>query len=150
MATLTTDLIDKIDSTSIADKQHGTGEILLHLKAVSEAITSIAADDTIEICELPAGATLIPERCSVSCEDPGTSLVIDIGTEDDPDQFADAIVLSAGGNVTFAGAVGSMPLQCASPARTTEKTRVIATAKTVSTITSGTKLIFSIVFSVRG
>lgn len=59
------------------------------------------ANDTINLCILPAGAIVVPQLSSVFSADPGTTLTLDIGTAADADAFADGITLSSGGRVEF-------------------------------------------------
>lgn len=62
--------------------------------------TTETANDTINLCILPAGAIPVPALSSVVCSgDPGTTLTLDIGTAQDPDGWADGMTLSSGGQV---------------------------------------------------
>lgn len=59
-----------------------------------------STSDTIRLCLLPGGAIPIPELSKVVCAgDPGSALVVDIGTAENPDGWADGITLSSGGSV---------------------------------------------------
>lgn len=62
---------------------------------------SEAADDILRLCILPAGCIPLPLLSKVYSADPGTTLTLDVGTADNPDGFADGIVLSAGGTIGF-------------------------------------------------
>ncbi len=63
-----------------------------------------ATSDIIHVLQLPAGAIVLPELCSITCDDPGTTLTGTLGfngaTETtDPDAFSSAMTLSSGGVV---------------------------------------------------
>lgn len=92
------------------------------------AITTTAgmADaDTFNLVYLPAGAVVVPSMSKVQCSaDPGTTLVLDIGTSSDTDAFADGIVLSSGGAIAFDANVCA---QAHAPAALTAPTLVYAT-----------------------
>lgn len=104
-----------------------------------------AANDVLKIAQLPVGTTLIPSLCSVTCEDPGTALVLDVGTVEDVDSLADGIVLSAGGQIGFASA---LPLAVGALTKTPLPSReLIATVITATTLTAGAKLCFNIAYT---
>jgi len=63
-----------------------------------------ATSDIIEVLKLPPGAIVLPELCSITCDDPGTTLTGTLGFKDatettDPDAFSSAMTLSSGGVV---------------------------------------------------
>lgn len=61
-----------------------------------------AATETIALCLLPAGAIPIPGMSYVFIPtNAGDVLTMDIGTEDNPDGFADGITLSSVGQINF-------------------------------------------------
>lgn len=73
-----------------------------HRRVQYTLIGTEAATETIKICDLPAGARVLSEISKVTpSADPGTALVIDIGTAGDPDAFSDGLVLSAGEKAVF-------------------------------------------------
>jgi hypothetical protein len=68
------------------------------------------AADVIGLVDLPRGVLIDPVQSFVQCDDPGTTLTVDIGDVTTADGLADGIVLSAGGKVPFVAAVGDFPL----------------------------------------
>lgn len=60
-----------------------------------------AAADIVLLGILPVGAIVIPGLSYVFSADPGTTLTVDIGYEDDRDAFGDGLVLSSGGQINF-------------------------------------------------
>lgn len=62
-----------------------------------------AANDVIDLIELPRGATVLPELSRVIVTDDATSgaLTLDIGDASDPDRYADGIDAATPGIVEF-------------------------------------------------
>lgn len=63
---------------------------------------SEATGDLINLAAIPAGVRIIPEKISVFCADPGTTLKLDIGDTDastaaDDNRYVAALDVSAGG-----------------------------------------------------
>jgi hypothetical protein len=108
-----------------------------------------AANDTIQLFDLPAGSVIIPALCWVTCADPGTTLTLDIGDAADPDRYADGIVLSAGGNVNFASTL-PVPAGITTPFCPTTTSRVIVTVASANTLTATTVLNFCVVYRIKG
>lgn len=113
---------------------------------------SVAANDTFQLIDLPPGAVLVPELCSISTTaDPGTTLTVDVGDAGDVDRYCDGANLgglSAAGNVTFLAP--AMPAAVFTPYRDNDDvTRIYATAATVGTNTACT-LKFSLVARIKG
>jgi hypothetical protein len=90
---------------------------------------------------LPAQIVVVPDLCSVSCEDPGTTLTIDVGDEDDRDRYADGIVLSSGGTVRFGSGTAAV-----TPHRPSTGQAIIAYIDTAATLSAGKKLTFVVVY----
>lgn len=117
-----------------------------------------AANDIINLCILPPGCIPIPALSSVACADPGTALVLDIGTAADVDALADGIVLSAGGVIPFAGATLPLATSAITPTAlvadtatgTTGNTRVYATVMTATSLTASVVLTFTIAYEIGG
>lgn len=101
--------------------------------------------DVINICKLPQGAVPVVSLCNVFCQDPGTTLAIDVGTSADIDELADGIALSSGGLVAFTS--GTAPALALTPAAYSSHVTVYATPTSVSTLTAGASLVFTIVYS---
>ena len=126
---------------------------------VSYTLTgSEAAADVLNICILPPGAIPLPALSSVASADPGTALVLDIGTDADTDALADGIVLSAGGVIPFAGATLPLAVGAVTPTAlvadtatgTTGNTRVYATVVTATSLTAAVVLNFTNAYKIGG
>jgi hypothetical protein len=109
--------------------------------------------DTIAICTLPPGAIPRPELSKVACSaDPGTALVIDIGTAEDADGWADGMTLSSGGVVECcAPVVPAWMVRTELAADSGKKyTKVYATIATGTTLTVGVILYFILAWEDQG
>lgn len=122
-----------------------TGGTLKALLATYTTTGSEATSDTFSLCYLPKGAVVARGDSYVSCVDPGTTLTLDIGTSANADVYADGIVLSAGGTVTFGSAVAGTAGDLAFAA-TTDNTQVIVTLASAGTVTASTVLYFTIAY----
>ena len=111
-----------------------------------------AQGELIRICRNPVRAKLVPHLSAVCCEDPGTTLTLDIGDAEDADRYADGIVLSAGGTILLSSTSCE---QSVDPAVTSDDPDddqgdwIYATVATVSTLTEGADLRFKLVFQVN-
>ena len=105
--------------------------------------TEELANDTIDLIDLPVGATLVPHLCSVYSADPGTTLTIDVGYAANPDAYADGIVLSAGGLVNFTSATAPSGALALEPMTTSQ---LYATVASAGTLTDAVVLTFCIVY----
>lgn len=122
-----------------------TGGTLKCLLATYTATGSEATNDTFSLCYLPKGAVVSRGDSYVSCIDPGTTLTLDIGTSANADVYADGIVLSAGGTVTFGSTVAGTASDLAFAA-TTDNTQVVVTLASAGTVTASTVLYFTITY----
>lgn len=122
----------------------------LHIAHAKITLPSGVADaDTFGLVSLPPGSKVIPHLSKVQCSaDPGTTLVLDIGTSDNPDAFADGIALSAGGAIAFDSG-STVTAQAVTPAKLTDETLIYATVPTsgASTVTAGVTLTFFIAYT---
>ena len=134
----------KLDISAAPNAHEYGGPV--HVRSCKVTLTSAAAtNDIARLFYLPKGATVIPSMSKVQCgADPGTTLTLDIGTTDDADGFAAAIVLSAGGAIAFDSTVCA---QAVTPARLSDRLLVSALLKSVSTITDGSTLTFWIAYT---
>lgn len=151
MPNFKSDLITANDQIAVSNKMVNgdrTGGLLLGFKALYTLVGTEAANDTIQVIDLPAGATLDPENLKVTCADPGTTLTMDIGDSANPDRYADGITLSNGGQI--AATSGTMPEAVATPYVTTAKSRVYATVASAATLTAGVVLVFSGTYRIKG
>lgn len=128
------------------------GGILTFYNVEVAFTSSVQANDTFQLIDLPPGAVIVPELCSITASaDPGTTLTIDVGDAANPDRYCDGAnlgALSAAGNVSFIAP--AIPDAVFTPYRNNEDvTRIYATAATVGT-NSNCTLKFSIVARIKG
>lgn len=108
-----------------------------------------AANDVIILGILPVGAIVVPALCSVYSADPGTTLTLDVGYENNTDAFADGIVLSAGGEIKFnSGTAPSAltPEPITDTGTTYPDGTVLATVASANTLTASVVLYFTIAY----
>ncbi len=103
--------------------------------------------DVIDVIKLPPGAIVLPELCSVTCDDPGTTLTGTLGFKDaseteDLDSFSSAMTLSSG------GVVRCTPTVFDSIEHATGATVAFAVAS-VNTLTAGADLWFTIAYTMK-
>jgi hypothetical protein len=128
------------------------GGILTFYNVEVATTTGTAANDTFQLIDLPPGAVIVPELCSITASgDPGTTLTIDVGDSGDVDRYCDGAnlgALSAAGIVLFTAP--AIPAAVLTPYRNNEDvTRIYATAATAGTVSAVT-LKFSIVARIKG
>ena len=122
-----------------------TGGTLKCLLATFTTTSTNATGDTFNLCYLPKGAVVARGDSYVSCVDPGTTLTLDIGTSANPDVYADGIVLSSGGTVTFGSTVAGTDTDLAFAA-TTDNTPVVVTLASAGTVSNNIVLYFTIAY----
>lgn len=128
------------------------GGVLLYFGASVTLPSGVAAADTFQLIDLPPGAVIVPELCSITASgDPGTTLTIDVGDSGDVDRYCDGANLgglSAAGIVLFTAP--AIPAAVLTPYRSSDVVRVYATAATAGTVTAATVLKFTLVVRVKG
>lgn len=130
---------------SAAPNAHDYGGPVLVKTGKVTLTGSTATNDVLRLFYLPENARVIPCQSFVQCSgDPGTTLTLDIGTTDNEDGFADGIVLSAGGCISFASTVCA---QSTTPARLSDRLLVSALVASADTITNATTLTFWIAYT---
>jgi len=102
--------------------------------------------DTLALAYLPKGARLKRNTSCVELLDPGTTLTMDVGTLANPDNFADGMVLSAGGAIGFGSTVTTDATSLV-PVVLTDNTLIQATFVTTGTLTAGVILYFTLSWS---
>lgn len=134
--------------TRLATENTAAGTIEIAVIPYTIAGTE-ATNDTVNLCILPAGAVPLPAYSKVSCSaDPGSTLVLDVGTAADADGWIDGITLSSGGTVeamsgTFPAFTAATPLA----ADTGSGNAVVyATLASVSTLTASVILYFHLAY----
>lgn len=152
MANFKSDIVTALDSIKVSDKMVDGGKIgglLLYATAVVTTTAAMSANDTFQLFDLPPQAVIVPQLSHVTCSaDPGTTLTVDVGDAGDTDRYADGIVLSSGGQVSFTSA--TMPAAVATPYQPTEATRVTAKIDSAASVTADVKLIFTIAYRIKG
>lgn len=130
---------------SQAPNAHDYGGPVMVKECKVTLTSATATNDVARLFYLPKGARVIPSMSKVQCgADPGTTLTLDVGTTDDTDGFAAAIVLSAGGAIAFDSTVCA---QAVTPVRLTDRLLVSALIKSANTITDGSTLTFWIAYT---
>lgn len=135
--------------------------LLLVAQATYTLTGSEVANDIIQLFKLPAGAVIIPALSSVQCSaDPGTTLTLNVGdtgsvaapgfdaVSADPDRYAAGIVLSAGGQIGFCST--GVPDAAVNPFRPKVGNQINAVVASANTLTAAVKLIFTIVYRIKG
>lgn len=153
MATHKSDIITSLDSQSIIDKQvdgDRTNGLLLLAAVEYVLVGTEEAEDVVELFDLPAGATVVPEMSQVALANPGTLLVIKIGDAYDDDRYAHTVSLNQGGIIPFHAGADNIPVGITTPVRTTERTRVVATVATATGLNANVKVRFTIAYRIRG
>lgn len=99
---------DRSNPSRLLSPNIASGEVEFAIIPYTAAGTETAAD-VIRLGYLPAGCIPIPELSKVTFSaDPGTTLLLDVGTDADLDGWCDGITASAGGQVEF-GSSSPMP-----------------------------------------
>lgn len=133
------------DASERPNRTGTTGGTVKVLRATYTTTGSEAGNDTFNLVRLPKGASILRDLSSVTCIDPGTTLTLDIGTSANADLYADGIVLSSGGSVswgsTVAGTAGDL-----APSVTTDNTTVIVTIASANTVSASVVLYFDIAY----
>jgi hypothetical protein len=145
MADYTTDLVDKGNATDAASGIINGDDISGSLMVATATYTLLGTEisgQTIQVTPpLPAQIVVVPDLCSVSCNDPGTTLTIDVGDADDRDRYADGITLSNGGTVAFASGVAAV-----TPHRPSSAQSLVAYIDTAASLSAAAKLTFVVVY----
>lgn len=109
-------------------------------------LSGTAANDLINLIDLHPGQMLLPQLCWIECDNPGTTLTLDIGDTDDtvaadPDRYVDGVVVSAGGGFAWTGADG---VHTMTPYVIQKKCVLQAKVATASSLTTGADILFYI------
>lgn len=108
-----------------------------------------ATNDTINLCVLPAGVIPVPQLSKINhSADPGTTLVVDVGTAADADGWIDGVTCSAGGQVEAgSGTVPAWLVPTPLVADTgSGNAVVVATLASVSSLTAGVIVYFTLAY----
>lgn len=134
-----------LDGSERPSRTGTTGGTVKVLRGTYTTTGSEAGNDTFNLCYLPKGASVLRGLSSVTCVDPGTTLTLDIGTSTNADLYADGIVLSSGGTVTFGSTVAGTAGDLA-PTVTTDNSIVIVTVASAGTVTASVVLYFTVAY----
>ncbi len=137
--------MSRLAAPNVADGRVEFMSIPYTIPASNAPVTS----DTLNLCELPPGAIPIPALSNITCSaDPGTTLIIDIGTAVDADGWCDGAVCDAGKQVqcnSAAAAAWNLPTPLVADTGATNAT-IIAVFDTISTLTAGVVVYFNLAF----
>lgn len=146
MATVYSD-IGTIQSSTDPDTRNALNPLASRARTVmSDVLVTLASDaaasDVVNLVKVPAGMRLLPEKIKIYAEDPGTTLTVDIGDDDDTDaadadRYVDGLDISAGGAF-----VGSASPGVGLLARYTLQKQcwITMTYATADTLTTGAKI----------
>jgi hypothetical protein len=149
MATIQSDIaakVGKLGAAGLVDPTLYQGN-LRFLVATVTLPSTVAANDILELGNLPPGARVLPQHSFMTCHaDPGTTLTVDVGTAANTDAYADGSVLSSGGIVNFATA--AIPAGITAPVKLSEETLCYATVMSADTVTNNSKVTFTVAYVV--
>lgn len=121
----------------------------LHYAIVPYALAGTeAAADIINLCKLPPGSIPVPGASFIVCEDPGTALILDIGTTADPDGWADGVDCQAAGKKECVFSTVTPAWALTATATTVQD--ISATVDTATTLTAAKKVIFHLAYLPAG
>ncbi len=124
---------------------------VLQMARVSYALAGTeTTNDTLYLARLPKGSVIVPKLCVVECDDPGTTLTIDVGYLYDDgtknvDEYADGLVLSAGGDFVFSDG-GTVAASQLTPYQLTADAWITVTPAAVDTLTASADLTFLLTY----
>ena len=117
----------------------------LRLARIPYALTgSEASSDTLSLVKLRIGDVVVPQLCSLYCEDPGTTLTLTVGDAGSANRYSTTITASAGGFFPFSSTPGAAALTEYAIASGNED--IVATLASVSSPTAAAKLFFVIAY----
>lgn len=138
-------------ANGIVNGDDASGELRL-ATAIVTLTSALTAGDILELCDLPPGATVVPQLCSVTAaSDPGTTLSLSVYYTGIPPvlaQEAYQLDLNAAGQVGFTSG-NPVSTGVSAPFRLDKQTRLIAEIEDASSITNGVKLVFLIAYRVK-
>lgn len=105
------------------------------------------ANDTIQLCDLPVGAVVIPQLSHLNSNALGTTLTFNVGDAGDVDRYAAGISKSAGGQVGF-GSTTTQPAAAIAPYRIDSEAnrRLFATISSASAVTNNLPLVVTLAY----
>ena len=114
-------------------------------KASYTSIATQAANDTINLCILPAGCRVIPELSYIRRDGAAAAaLTIDVGDADDADRYSDGFKSAAVGSQAFT--TPAVPDGAINPYTLTADTVIVAKIATITTPAAGVEIEFLIAY----
>jgi len=143
---ISTNLYTSQSYVAIGDRPEGDKQILM---ATAKLVISGSETDADywNVCKLPANTEVIPSLSSLYCDDPGTALVLELGTNQYSASIDTSLDISAGGQFIFgSGAAGTEAL---SPKVYSGSYDMRATIVSSSTVTAGADVTFRVAYRAR-
>ena len=114
-------------------------------KASYTSIATQAANDTINLCILPAGCRVIPELSYIRRDGAAAAaLTIDVGDASDADRYSDGFNAAAAGSQAFT--TPAVPDGAINPYTLTADTVIVAKIATITTPAAGVEIEFLIAY----
>lgn len=114
-------------------------------KASYTSIATQAANDTINLCILPAGCRVIPELSYIRRDGAAAAaLTIDVGDADDADRYSDGFNAAAAGSQAFT--TPAVPDGAINPYTLTADTVIVAKIATITTPAADVEIEFLIAY----
>ena len=110
---------------------------------------SEATADIVEMVKMPRGSIIIRELSTIAWDDMGGTVTVEVGDVDDPNRYATSLAMGTVGSarVTFEEAIGiGLPVDENIVGTATTNDTVDLTLTTVSTPTSGSKVMVEVVY----
>jgi hypothetical protein len=155
MSTFSTDTYtaqkpDRTNTSRLTNPNVASGRLeFMSIPYTIPASSAPATGDILNLCELPPGVIPCPAYSNITCSaDPGTTLIIDIGTAANADGWCDGAVCDAGKQVQCNAPVAAdwnLPTPLVADTGATNAT-VYATFDTISTLTAGVVVYFNLAF----
>lgn len=104
-----------------------------------------AANDIINIIRLKEGAVVIPNRCRVVCEDPGTALTLHVGYASSATGLCQSLALTTAHDLAFTSGTAVANQYNPQPLVYADRD-IFATVTVATALTAGAKLLFVIAY----
>ncbi len=133
--------------TSLADRLESKNVefTVKYKKASYTSIETQAANDTINLCIIPAGCRVIPELSYIRRDGAAaTALTIDVGDAGDADRYSDGFNAAAAGSQAFT--TPAVPSAAVNPYTLTADTVIVAKIATITTPAADVEIEFLIAY----